>query len=40
MIPSLKYSGPWGGKCTLHNPGVVPETQASEKVQSAQFREI
>lgn len=40
MLPSLKYSGPWDGKCTLHNPGADPETQASEKAQSAQFREM
>lgn len=40
MLPSLKYTGPLGGKCTLHNPGAVPETQASEKAQSAQVRQI
>lgn len=36
MLPFLMYTGPWGGKCTLHNLGAVLKTQASEKVQSAQ----
>lgn len=38
MLPSLMYTGPLGGKCTLHNLGAVPEKQASEKVQSAQLK--